>query len=65
MADTERDDGRPYGPFVRILNPETVVQETTLENGMVVRMHLHFGEIDMVHFERMLNLHPVGRYTYG
>lgn len=58
MSDDEGPDWKP-----RIINAETVVQEVTLENGAIVRMHLHFGEYDMVHFERMCRLHPICRYT--
>lgn len=55
------DEGPHWKP--RFLWEETVVQEATLENGVKVIMHLHFGEYDMVHFERWARLHPVGRYS--
>lgn len=53
MSDDEGPDWKP-----RILDKEVRVFETTLENGVVVRMHCHFGEVDMVHFDRMCRLHP-------
>ena len=58
MSDDEGPDWKP-----RILNAETVVHETTLENGVVIQMHCHFGQVDMAHFERMCRLHPIGVYT--
>ncbi len=60
MADDEGPDWQP-----RILNAETQIHETTLENGIVIRMICEFGEYDMAHFERMCRLHPVAKYTYG
>lgn len=53
------DEGPNWKP--RIINAKTVVQETTLPNGQKIIMHLHFGEYDMVHFERMARLHPIVR----
>lgn len=57
----EDDEGPNWKP--RILNKEVRVSETTLENGLVVRMELHFGEVDMAHFMRMCVLHPIATYT--
>lgn len=43
---------------------ETQVHETTLENGVVIRMECHFGEYDMNDFDRWCRAHPVATYTY-
>lgn len=50
------DEGPVWKP--RFVWEETVVQETTLENGVKIIMRLHFGEYDMVHFARWAMLHP-------
>jgi hypothetical protein len=64
---TERDGAQPddEGPNwkPRIINRREAVQETTLPNGVKVILRLHFGEYDMVHFERMCRLHPMFRLT--
>ena len=48
----------------RILNAETVICEERLDGEVVVRLHCHFGQYDMAHFERMSRLHPTVRFTY-
>ncbi len=55
------DEGPNWKP--RIINRETRVQDYTLPNGNKVIIHWQFGEYDMVHFERMCRLHPMGVYT--
>lgn len=59
MSDDEGPNWKP-----RIINKEVRVSDHTLPNGNVIRMELHFGEIDMAHFQRMCNLHPLVTYTY-
>lgn len=58
MSDDEGPNWKP-----RILNKEVRVSETTLENGVMVRMYLEFGEVDGPHFWRMSALHPIVRLT--
>lgn len=61
MSETPDDEGPNWKP--RIINRETHIQEWTAPNGQKFIFELQFGEYDMVHFERMVRLHPYGRYT--
>lgn len=58
MSDDEGPNWKP-----RIINKEVIVSDYTLPNGNVIRMHCHYGEVDMAHFMRMCTLHPLVRYT--
>ena len=58
MSDDEGPNWKP-----RIIDKEVRVSETTLPNGVVIQMEMHFGEVDMAHFQRMCMLHPIVRFT--